>query len=90
MIRKAAIFAGLAFRCHGSAGRAAGLTVPIAYFVVIGTAGGRRDGSHPLRAFPVAGTDTRTIIAGLALPTFGFVTFSSRKHQPARQGHTGR
>jgi hypothetical protein len=58
--------------------------VPVGYFLAMGTAGKRRDGTHQPWAFPADDADPRTVGAALTLLALGFLAFAVRKRRSAR------
>lgn len=86
LARNTVLFVGLAFLCHAAAGQTAALVIPVAYFLAMGTAGSRRDGTHQPWAFPADGADPRTVGLSLTLFALGFLAFAVRRRRGAGSG----
>lgn len=86
LFRNAALFVGLAFLCLGWFGETVTLTLPVGYFLLIGTIGTGPDGTPHLWAFPRAPADQYSLALAVIILVLGFVFFCRKGRDLSRLG----
>ena len=86
LLRNTALFVGLAFLCLGWLGEIAALTLPIGYFLIIGTIGTGADGTPHIWAFPRGPVGLYDLAISLIILAVGVGLFCLRRRSWALQG----
>ena len=88
-LRNAALFVGLAFLCLTAFGESAALVIPIGYFMIVATFGGRSNGTTYPWAYVRDEATPEHLVASILVLALGFGFFEARKRRTRRPGrHT--
>ncbi len=86
LLRNTTLFVGLAFLCLGWLGEITAITLPIGYFLVIGTIGTGVGGTPHIWAFPRSPVDLYDLATSLIILVVGLGLFCLRRRSWALQG----